>query len=220
MQVWGNMLKYRPLKHPFVSINEVRGIFKERFVESFVALPNSMIAFIVFVILILVAFGFKLLFIHQNSTQTPATMRKKGIQSKDGHLSWTLYEQNIEMWLIAQGVPHEKPQSAYMGEYYSNSQAVPFFIVFTSPKKEKIDSVIYLKDLERPASFVPLIRTPNSKSVYPECLISFSELVNNEWPSLLYSFYKDLRKRNKKRKNPPNQTEEEKSEFNNPPEET
>jgi hypothetical protein len=159
-----------------------------------VTLPLNIIIIIGLLLLAAASFAVKKWIFGRGVKFEPAKVRRSSIDSFDGHKSWTLYENEIENWFIAEKLPHDKPQTAMMGQYYTGSPAIPFWVLFTTWDRTEIHSIVYIVGLDRPKKFPVLVRTPEIQPNYPELVLDIADFEGHVWRTKLFNFYKDLRK--------------------------
>ena len=159
------------------------------------ALPLNIIILIWLIVAAIGLFVLKSLLFNRGFKFEPMKVRRFGITSPDSHKSWTLYEQEVEKWFLHEKIPHAKPEKAKIGEFYTKSAAVPYVVVLKNWESDEIHSIVYIPGLERPKSFPPLVRTPDSgQPKYPELLIDLQDFTGHVWRTKLFQYYADLRK--------------------------
>lgn len=145
---------------------------------------------ILLLIAVFIYLGKRLLFYKFSKIQ-PDDVRTT--EAYDSHVCHSSYEVTVDNFLFAQKLPHAKPVKAEVGEFFTNSNGVPNFVVYKDWSIKEIHSIIELRGLGRSKKIAPIIYTPIVKNVYPCLKIMMDELKNGEWRTKMYRFYKDLR---------------------------
>jgi hypothetical protein len=149
-------------------------------------------------VLLLLAFGIyfiKTIIFKRFQKINPTDIRKTA--SFDGHECWATVEVEVDNFLMSIKVPHQKPEDAEEGEYFSNSLGVPNFVIYkpSIPFFQDIDSIIVISDMERPIKkFAPIKITPEIKPQYPCLYLKMIDLLDKGWQKKGYKFFKKLRK--------------------------
>ena len=86
-------------------------------------------------------------------------------ESFDGHICYSSYEVIVDNFLYANKILHKRPTTAKYGEYFTNSDGVPNFVVFKDIKLSEIDSIIELTGVEVPRKIHPI---NHSQDVVPK----------------------------------------------------
>ena len=151
---------------------------------------NIIFLIILLLIAVLIYLAKRLLFRHFSKIQ-PEDVRTT--EAYDSHVCYSSYEVTVDNFLFAQKLPHAKPMKAEFGEFFTNSNGVPNFVVYTDWDVKKIHSIVELRGLGRSKKIAPIIHNPQMKSVYPCLKITLEELKDGEWRTKMFKFYKDLR---------------------------
>jgi hypothetical protein len=152
------------------------------------------LAFVIF-IAIVCYFGKKVYVNHMRRVQ-PTDTRKT--EAFDGHLCYSQYETIVDNFLFANKIPHKRETKAEYGEFFTHSNGVPNFIIFTNFDALKIDSMIEILGIESPKNINPVVHNADVQPKYRLLQISLDELRNDTWKTTAYKFFKGLRKQIKK----------------------
>ena len=164
-----------------------------------IILPTNIIGLIIVLTIAVFCFGFKFFAKNLFKDWGPLDLRK--CTSLDGHKCCCTVEIEVDNWLRAQIITHDKPISSPDDFYYSKSKGVPNFIIYhpnwkKSKENRKIHSIIVIKGLDTQENIIPLnsdIMTKKDRKNLRVFSIEAETILTPQWREEAHAFYEHLR---------------------------